>query len=256
MQEERNGPLERYLTVLEVVAASHDGLSLTEIVNLTGFPKPTVHRLTKSLIEAKALSAEDKHQKTFRIGERMWRLLQLGQNRDTVINFAQLVCDALSGRIQETSYIVRLEQDQVRSIARSAPDQGHRLHVLPGSELPFHAAASAKAILAFQDEATIDRLLKPPFEALTPFTRTDIKEIRQEWETVRHQMYAVCDREIDESVMAYACPVITDKAGILYAVGVTGPRSRITQHPEDYWIAEIKKTAQQFADMITNSTFA
>ena len=252
MSEDKNGPLERYLKVLEVVAASHDGLSLTEIVNLTGFPKPTVHRLTKSLLEAKALSAEDKRQKTFRIGERMWRLLQLGMDKNTLANYAQLVCDDLSGRIQETSYIVRLDQDQVRSVARSAPDQGHRLHVLPGSELPFHAAASAKAILAYQDEATISRLLVTPLEALTPFTKTDISDVRKEWADVKKNGYAVCDREIDESVMAYACPVLLENTGVLYAVGVTGPRNRISKQPESYWIEEIKAAASRFADMLTN----
>nr|WP_277346097.1 IclR family transcriptional regulator [Sneathiella chinensis] len=239
------------MTVLEIVAASHDGLSLTDIATLTGFPKPTVHRLTKSLVEAEALTAEDKRQKTFRIGRRMWRILQLGLDDNTLASYAQLACDELSARIQETSYIVRLDRNQIRSVARSAPDQGHRLHVLPGSELPFHAAASAKAILAFQDERTVRRLMKEPFEQLTARTKTSLPDIEAEWEQVRERGYAVCDREIDDTILAYACPVHLEKAGVLYAVGVTGPSSRMAKHPEAYWIEELQKAAQHFAEMLT-----
>lgn len=249
-EEGRQGPLERYLTILEMVAASHRGLSLTDIATLTGLPKPTVHRLTRVLLDADALVSDDSRHKTFRIGPRMWRLLHLGLDRDTVASYAQIVCDNLAAKLHETCYIVRLGREHVRSVARSAPDQGHRLHVLPGAELPPHAASSAKAILAFQSDDVVNRILREPLPALTSRTKISIEAVKAELEEVRRQGYAVCDREIDDNIMAYACPVHLDSVGVLYSVGVTGPCSRLRQHPTMYWIAAAQEAAAQFATML------
>lgn len=185
MTGDKQGPLERYLMVLEMVAASHDGLNMTDIANLTGLPKPTVHRLTRVLLEAGALETDGGRFKSFRIGPRLWRILYLGLGRDQVANMAQVVCDELAEKLHETCFISRLGQKTIRSIARRAPDQGHRLHVLPGAQLPAHAAASAKAILAFQPEEVLQRILGEDLPALTDRTKTDLDAVRAELEQVR-----------------------------------------------------------------------
>lgn len=141
----------------------------------------------------------------------------------------RVVCDELAEKLHETCFISRLGQKTIRSIARRAPDQGHRLHVLPGAQLPAHAAASAKAILAFQPEEVLQRILGEDLPALTDRTKTDLDAVRAELEQVRRDGHAICDREIDPSVMAYACPVKVQGAGVLYSVGVTG-RARGWKH--------------------------
>ncbi|MDQ0316847.1 IclR family transcriptional regulator [Amorphus orientalis] len=243
------GPIERYLQILEIVAASTRGLTLTDISGLTGLPKATAHRLTRSLVEAGALATDDTWHKTFRVGDRMWRMLQLGANPAATAGFAQIILDELAERFHETCYVVRLGRDNVRSIARSAPDQGHRLHVLPGEVLPPHAAASAKAILAYQPDDVVDRFLKEPFEKMTSRTVTSPSEVRAELRKIREQGFAVCDREIDDNVMAYACPIHMKSAGVIYSLGLTGPCTRLRQHPQDMWIAALKDAADRLAHM-------
>ncbi|MGM0584030.1 MAG: IclR family transcriptional regulator [Pseudomonadota bacterium] len=248
----RDGPglIERYFQILEAVAASHDGLTLTRIQTLTGLPKPTAHRLTRTLVETGALQADDAWYKTFRVGPRMWRLLHLGQSPDSVRAYAQMVADDLAAELHETCYIVRLGNRHIRSVARAAPDQGHRLHVLPGEVLPPHAASSAKAILAFQDDATLARCLPEPLEALTPRTTTSLPALREELAEVRARDYAVCDGEIDENIMAYAAPVHLAHAGVLYSIGVTGPRSRIAERPVEAWVTPLRAAAARLARML------
>lgn len=244
------GPIERYFQIVEIVAASRDGLTLTDITQLTGLPKPTAHRLVRTLVELGILASDDTWYKTFRVGSRMWRILHLGVERDKASAFAQLVLDDLAARFGETAYVVRLDRTGILSIARSAPDQGHRLHVLPGDHLPAHAAASAKAILAFQDSATLDAHLQEPLERLTPFTHTQKAEVLRDFDNVRRTGYATCDREIDENIMAYACPVVIEQAGIIYAVGVTGPVSRLSKHPAEHWVAPLKSAAARLGTML------
>ncbi|MBO9356730.1 helix-turn-helix domain-containing protein [Bordetella petrii] len=250
MTAERQSPLERYLSILEIVAASQRPLSLTELANIIDLPKPTVHRLIGVLQACGALRTEERNQRGFLIGRRMSRLLHLSQDESVVANYAQIVCDRLTEKVAETSYVVRLGIDAVHTIARSVPDQGYRLHVLPGLELPAHAAASAKAIAAYQDDATQQRLLRPPFKRLTEFTKTTLEQVMAELERVRQDGYAICDREIDNGIMAYGCPVFLRTGEVIYSLGVTGPCSRLTERPAAYWIEALQESAALYATML------
>lgn len=250
MEQPRSGPLERYLSILEVVAASNRSLSLTELSELMSLPKPTVHRLAGVLVKAGALEPDEARNRGFKMGRRMWRILQLGRNPEVVENFAQIVCDRLTEQIHETCYVVKLAIDGVKTIARSVPDQGYRLHVLPGEELPPHAASSAKAILAYQDEAVISRILREPLPKLTDHTMTDLAAVRDEYERVKQQGYAICDREIDTGIMAYSAPVFLESGEVLYSIGVTGPCARLETQPQEYWLHALRDGAQQFATFL------
>ena len=108
-----------------------------------------------------------------------------------------------------------------------APDTPWRGFVLPGKHMPPHAAASAKAILAFQSDATIDAALAPPLPKLASRTRTDPAMIREEYEAVRKQGYATCLAEIDDGLAALGVPVPVPHLGVVYSLGVTGPLQRV-----------------------------
>ncbi|MBE0592071.1 MAG: IclR family transcriptional regulator [Gemmatimonadales bacterium] len=246
-----SGPIERYFQIVEMVAASHDGLTLTDIAQLTKLPKPTTHRLVRTLVELGILVSDETWYKMFRVGPRMWRMLHLGVDRNTVKTYSQIVVDELAARLGETAYVVRLAHDHVLSIARSVPDQGHRLHVLPGEHLPLHAASSAKAMLAFQDNATVRSRLHEPLERLTSHTHARVQDLLNELGNVRKLGYAICDREIDENVMAYSCPVPIEHIGVIYAIGVTGPVTRLREHPVEYWIEPMKAAAERLSAMLT-----
>lgn len=244
-------PIERYFQIVEIVAASQDGLTLGEITQIAGLPKPSAHRLVRSLVDLGILVSDETWYKKFRIGPYMRRILHLCVAPEKEAAFAQMTVDRLAAQLGETCYVVRLDHDVVRSIARSAPDQGHRLHVVPGDHLPAHAAASAKAILAFQDDDTIARHLKPPLEALTPFTRTDPDRVLAEFGDIRARGFAFCDREIDETTMAYACPVTMADIGVIYAIGVTGPVNRMNLHARTHWLTPMRAAADRLAMMLT-----
>ncbi len=251
MSANGSGPIERYFQIVEILAASQNGLTLTDIAQLTELPKPTAHRLVRSLVDLGILTSDDAWYKTFRVGPRMWRMLHLGIEPDKASAYAQIVVDDLAARFGETTYVVRLDHEHVQSIARSAPDQGHRLHVLPGENLPAHAAASAKAILAYQEPEIIRQHLHEPLERLTPYTKTEVSAVLEEFQEIRQRGHAVCFREIDENIMAYACPVPMEPVGVLYAIGVTGPVTRLQKHPVEHWLDPMKAGAKRLAAMLT-----
>lgn len=71
MGTESKGPFERYLKILEVLAASRDGLQAPDIATVTGFPKPTVYRLCQVLLDNGAIIADGTRHKSYKIGPRL-----------------------------------------------------------------------------------------------------------------------------------------------------------------------------------------
>ena len=56
-----------------------------------------------------------------------------------------------------------------------------RIYSQVGKRAPYHCTGVGKAILAYQDEAEIDRILsKIPLQAFTEYTITDKEEIKKQ----------------------------------------------------------------------------
>lgn len=255
-KSENDSPLERYFTILETVVASGGGLNSTDVATITRLPKPTAHRLLTSLTDAGLLEYDSHGKKSFSPGPRLWRVLQLGINPSKLLRFGQLVCGELSRELDETCYLVRYDGHKILSVAQEISPSGHRFHVIPGDVLPFHAAATAKAILFSHPQEVIDRHLSGDLEAFTGQTKTDLNAINADLDQVRSVGYAVCDREIDENVMAYAVPVRLLDQPVVYALGVTGPVVRMAKRPATDFTDPLKRAAERLAQLFMGANKA
>ena len=221
-----NGILARYASVLDAVAARPDGLSLTETVQATGLPRGTVHRLLGTLQAVGYLATRD-GRKIYVLGPRLKRLAHAGASHRSIAETVRPVLDGLVDKIGETAFFARLAGDRVESCAIATPSREEQSHVQPGRDMPVHAAASAKAIFAYQEPALVSRALVRPRTRYTKNTRVAAAEVREDLAAVRRAGFAVCDNELDPGVLSYAVPVHLDGAGVLYSVGVVGLSARL-----------------------------
>jgi DNA-binding IclR family transcriptional regulator len=242
----QGGILPRYADVLEALAAAPGGLSLTEMVVATGLPKGTVHRLIAALDEVGFIAPRD-GRKVYTLGPRLLRLLQMGVAPATIADRVRPTLKELAARFKETAFVARLAGVEVRSVAMVVPDSEVQSYVQPGRVMPLHAAASAKAILAFQADDVIDEALGHARTAFTDRTHVDEAAVRADFATARRQGFAVCDEELDPGVLSYACPIRLDGAGVLYSVGVVGLSQRLGRYPQDEVIAALRDGAEHIA---------
>jgi DNA-binding IclR family transcriptional regulator len=108
-----------------------------------------------------------------------------------------------------------------------APEIRWRGFILPGKNMAPHAAASAKAILAFQSDTVIEAALSEELPQFTSNTTTKRTQILQDYEQVKQQGYATCIGEIDELLAAVAVPIRIPHLGVIYSLGLTGPLKRL-----------------------------
>lgn len=240
---EIRGVLARYALILETVAASSAGLSLTEIMRGTGLSSGTTHRLLNALLEVGYLTDRG-GRKTYRIGPRLIRLFHLAQSPTTVFLLVQPILQGLVARFGETAFVAKLSGDQVESVASAVPENYSQSHVQPGRIMPINAAASAKAIFAFQPEPAVAKALAAPLHKYTERTVVDPAKLRRNLEEVRAQGYAVCADELDPGVLNYACPIHLPGAGVLYSIGIVALSRRLMAFGEADMIAALSNAAE------------
>ncbi|UVK54593.1 helix-turn-helix domain-containing protein [Mesorhizobium sp. AR02] len=242
-----DGPLERYISVLEVLAPFPEGLAASDVESMLGLPKTTVNRLLKTLNEAGLIAASGIKSRNVVLGRRLLRLLHTSSDSSWIEIVTKRPLQALADKTGESCFIVKLSGLQIRSVNSEAPDTPVRTYVVPGSIMPINAAASAKAILAWQEEQVVAALLEQPLAALTANSTTDKAKLRQELEVVREKGYATDMAEHVEGLASIACPIHTKAMGVIYAIGLTGPYHRIVGEAFERHVADLKHTAAQLA---------
>ncbi|MEN8197726.1 MAG: IclR family transcriptional regulator, partial [Pseudomonadota bacterium] len=224
------GVLSRYATILDTLSAAPEGLTLTEIMQATALPRGTVHRLLGALLEVGYIAPVE-GRKVYVLGSRLLHMLHLGTPAEVIVKLVRPILDRLVARFRETAFLAKLEGREVRSVAMAMPSGEGQSYVQPGREMPAHAAASGKAIFAFQDEAVIADMLARPMEKFTDKAITDPAAVRAELEGVRGNGYAVCDEELDPGIYSYACPVHLEDLGVIYSIGLVGLTERLHRFP-------------------------
>ena len=214
------GPLERYLRVLEIAAGFSAGIGLSGLAEVLDLPKTTAHRLAHNLVETGMLAFDDAGR--YRVGERFARLAYAGAPDAWIDSVGRTLLKDLADETGQACFIARLSDSRIRSVALEAPDTLVRAYVMPGRELWPHTAASAKAILAYQSAAVRRAVLPSPLPRLTDRTKTRLKDLRAELDSVRRQGVALCVGEDVEGFAGIACPVLRPGFDVLYSVGVTG----------------------------------
>lgn len=248
----QDGPaiLGRYALILDTVAQASTGLPLAEIGHRTALPQATVYRLVHALVKVGFLASGERR-KQYMLGPRLRRLVHTSVAPRTIRRLAQPILESLAAEFGETAFIAKLEDDAVKTVAVALPAGERQAFVHPGRSMPFHAAASAKAILAFADVRLVDALLAKDHQRFTPHTKTSRQDISAELGRVRQQGFATCDQELDPGVFGYACPIrLEDDVGVVYSVGLVGLADRLRTVRAAEIVSALKRAAAAFSDGI------
>ena len=215
-------PLDRYLRVLEVVANFPHGVSLTQVMEILALPKSTVHRLLRGLVASGVLVSQSPRYGPYVLGNRLLNILYAGMPDDWVEWLTRPILQELADKTGESCFMARLSDFNIHSVALATPENDVRSYVLPGRVLTPHGASSAKAILAFQSEATLRAILPSPLPAITDRTKTRLKDVVAEYADIRDSRIALCIGEDVPGYAGIASPIILPNFGVRYSVAITG----------------------------------
>ena len=231
--------LSKALGLLEATAGHAAGRTLADLAVEVGMPKPTAHRILKTLTALGYL--ERPHAGVYRQSPQAKRLVSDEATR-RLIDAATRPLRDLHARCHETVNLGTLRHDRVlylevlectlplRRVANRASD-------------PFHTTALGRAIAAFLPAELQKRLLaRARLERRTSATIVDRARLVAELSRVVKQGYAIETDETDVGVTCIGAPVFRgdDVAG---AISVSVPSARAQAAARRQLLQLVQKTA-------------
>lgn len=107
---------ERTVRILEVLAESHDTLTLSELQQRTGFPRSSLHALMRTLVELNWVET-DSGRSAFGIGPHALLTGTAYLDKDPALPFAQEMLEDLRDEIGRTVHFARRDGAHVLYLA-------------------------------------------------------------------------------------------------------------------------------------------
>ncbi|WP_341646088.1 IclR family transcriptional regulator [Thauera sp. SDU_THAU2] len=223
-------PTMRLLALLEVIAAKDQLVTLQGLVEETGLPKPTVHRMLQQL-EAAGMLQRDSDGRQYGTGARLRRLAENLLLNDTLHGARHTVLRQLVEEIGESCNLTALSGSEVLYLDRVETAAPLRFYLHPGSRVPVHCSASGKLFLAQMSPAQRRRLLAhAPLMQYTPRTLVEIDALEAEIEHVSRVGYAFDNEEFLPGLFCIAMLVPSSTGRSNMGIAIQAPIMRMTEH--------------------------
>ncbi len=202
-------------------------IGISQLAKRLRVSKSTVHRLATTLV-AEGLLEQNPETERYRLGVALFTLGALVRRRMDLSTEAKPLLSDLRRITQENVHLAILQGEHVTYIYDLESLQPVRLGSHLGSLQPAFCSAEGLAILAFQDDATIDRVLAGRLIPRTSRTVIDPARIREQLTIIKRQGYAIENGESEIGTRAIAAPVREAEGAVVAAVGVAGPSQRLS----------------------------
>jgi DNA-binding IclR family transcriptional regulator len=236
----------RALDILNQVASSHNGLTLSQLTRCLDVPRSTMHCLLLTL-EREGYVLRGSAGSSYRCGP---KLLDLSGKALAGSNLRAVAMPALRSLMQRTSLTVHLavpDRDQVVIIAQAAPMAAPATSFL-GQRLELHCTALGKAIAANLPKAQLSAILTG--RALLPHNEKTVTSHRRflaELDATRERGYAIDD---EEDAIGYRClgAAILDSCRTpIAAISLFGTILEISAENAAALAAQLRRTAERIA---------
>jgi IclR family transcriptional regulator, acetate operon repressor len=242
-------PTLRLFALLEVMAERDQLFSLQGLVDETGLPKPTLHRMLQGLESAGLLQREGdgRHYST---GVRLRRLAENLMLNSTYHGARHAVLRHLVETLGESCNITALSGNEVVYLDRVETAAPLRFYLHPGSRVPAHCSASGKLLLSQMTPAQRQRLLgHAPLEAYTPRTLTRLDALEREFKRIVRDGYAIDNEEFLPGLLCVAVLVPVNEGRSNLCVAVQAPMVRVSKERALAMLPALRRAAAALAEI-------
>lgn len=217
-------------------------IGISELARKLGVAKSTVHRLAVTLV-ADGMLEQNPDSGKYRLGIALFRLGSLVRRRMTISNEARPLLRELREKVNETVHLAVLDGTEIMYVYNLESTQAIRMRSDVGVRKPAYCTAEGQAILAFQPDDVVERVVSEGLPPRTPQTITDADKLRKVFELIRQRGCAIEDEESEIGMRCIAAPLRNDAGEVVAAVGLAGPVSRLSKKALASFIPHVIDTA-------------
>ena len=235
--------LSRGLAVLEALAATDSGATLTTLADLLRIPTPTAHRLLATLEAAGYVQSGS--QGEWLVGVRAFRVGSAFLSHRNLVVQAYPYLRQLMEASGETANLAVMEAGQAVFVEQVQCRELMRMSAKLGARAPLHASGVGKAMLAAMDAPAVAAALgRQGLVRHTPHTLATRESLAAELTRIRARGYAVDDEEHALGMRCVAATVFDENGEAWAALSLAGPTTRITGERVSALGALVRETAQ------------
>jgi IclR family acetate operon transcriptional repressor len=234
--------IRRAFDVLGAFTGRPSRLTLSELVDHTGLPKTTVHRVALELV---ALGALERRNGGYALGPRLFELGLLVSRHRWLRDVALPYMQDLYGLTHETVQLAVLDGLDVQYVEII---HGHRRasSASRGGRMPFHCTGLGKAIVAFSPPDVVASALARRLMPRTPRTITDRALLRVELAQIRRAGVALDRGEAERGLICAAAPIVNADGTAAAAISVA------MEHRSRVGLSRVAPMVKRAADAISS----
>jgi DNA-binding IclR family transcriptional regulator len=233
--------------IFRILAEFRDGRrdhSVPELSSKLGMTRSMIRRALLTLAE-EGFVIRDATGERYQLGPRLLELSRQFNRDPSIIEFSLPFVHRALRLVQETITIsVRAGRHSV-IVGGMEPEQQISRRLMIGRVSPLHVTAAGRAILAFLPPEEIARYLTGGLERFTSTTITDPGQLYSEISRISTRKYAEGNEDYTPGTGTIAFPIL-DIHGIPHgALGVVGPKERLTDERIESLLPDLLKLMVQ-----------
>jgi IclR family KDG regulon transcriptional repressor len=238
--------VERALDVLLCFTMQTPVLNMTQISEMVGMHKSTVHRLLATL-EKRKFVKRDQVSGIYRPGIRLLQMAYLTLEDINIREIALPYMSKLVEQFRETVDLAILDESDVVFVDAIESPQRVKLAASPGQRLPAFSTASGKAILAFLPEEEAKAIRKQNNHQYKPFRLLSQTAFFEDLENTRKRGYSIDMEELEQGIHAVGAPIMGVNGLPIASLAVAGPAFRLSREMIDTIGPDLVKFAKDIS---------
>jgi DNA-binding IclR family transcriptional regulator len=242
-----DGPVTKALMLLDVFAAAERPMRFSDLKNELPFPKATLHRMLKSLVDERMLT-HDESTSTYQLGPRLIRLAHAAWTHSSLAEAANPVLDSLHAHLGKTIHLAQLDGGQVLYVDKRVGNRGLAMFSRPGKVGPAYCTGVGKAMMAYLSHQSLeDCLLRQTFARFTAHTITDRESLLRELDSIRASGHAFDREEHEPGIICIAVPILSSDGALFGGLSATSPGTVDTIAELETLASTLKEAARVIA---------
>ncbi len=245
--------IHRAAAVLRVLASGlSSGLSLQEVTRVTGFSRPTVHRILHALVE-EGLVEQHLRSRRYAIGEQVPMLALARQRQSPLLDAASPIVAQAARELGDTLFLTVRTGDEALCLARRmGPYPIQVLVIEVGARRPLGVSSAGLAILARLPPEKASNIILRNASRFDSF-RTDAAAVKAELDKTRERGYALRDPGLIPGTKALSAAIAETAASPTAALTIAGIPQRMLARREAQLARDLTRFAAEVETRLTPS---
>ncbi len=219
--------LERALLILEYLAKSRHGVTLSQLSRKLGVPKSTSHALLLTFERCGYVEREEQSGR-YRLGTRLYALANMALSGISLRDQAAPFLQKLMRETGLTVHLAILEQGEAVLIDRVESPGAPHVSTWVGKRMGLHCTSLGKALIAHLPEPQVEELVRRQgLLRHNENTIASLKKLRQACESVQESGYSIDDEEEEIGIRCIGTPVFNGRGEVVAAISVSGTTAQV-----------------------------